>query len=65
MKKTQEKKVKKLVRKERATRSAGKREKDKTVDAGELFGVHIISEKDIETHLGPADKKPTGKNQGG
>lgn len=56
MKKTKEKKIKTPVKKTSASRPSDIKKKEKSGDEREeLFGVHIISEADIENHFGTSE----------
>lgn len=62
MNKSKEKKIKKPVEKTPAPRPTSKRKKGKSGDAvKELFGVHIISDRDIENHFGTPEQKPSAE----
>lgn len=64
MKNSQEKKIKTSVKKAFAPRPSDKRKKEKAGDAvEELFGVHIISDEDIENHFGTSEKESDGESK--
>lgn len=56
MRKSKQKETKKPIKKMPAPRPAVKQKKKQTDDkVEELFGVHIISDEDIENHFGTSE----------
>lgn len=59
MKKPKSEKPETFIKKSSAPRKRKKKQPGKKVE--ELFGVHIISEADIENHFGTPEQKPDGE----
>lgn len=65
MKKSKEKLTGTPSKKTSAARPTEKRKKDRKSDdkVEELYGVHIISDRDIENHFGVSEKKSVDEKQ--
>jgi hypothetical protein len=64
MKKSKVRNNESSVKKTSAPRPPRKRKKIQTGDKVEkLFGVHIISDADIENHFGASEEKPDGESE--